>query len=70
MNAKLEFNLDDPDDRKAHLRCTHALDMACLLWDIEQERVKMVNGKKSEADAMQEIKNLITCTDLNIDDLL
>lgn len=34
MKATLEFNLDDFDDRMAHLRCTKSLDMAMALWEI------------------------------------
>ena len=32
--AKLKFNLDDADDRLAHLRAVKSLDMAMALWDI------------------------------------
>jgi len=69
MKAILEFNLDDPDDEKAHLRCVKAMDMACLLWDMDQERRKLINGKQSEADTMHNIKMLLTETSLNIDEL-
>ena len=34
MKATLEFDLDDFDDRMAHLRCTKSLDMAMSLWQI------------------------------------
>lgn len=34
MKAILEFNLDDPDDAMAHLRCAKSLDMALLIWNI------------------------------------
>lgn len=36
MKAILEFNLDEHDDRVAHLRAVKALDMALVLWDIDQ----------------------------------
>ena len=32
--AKLEFNLDDFDDRQAHLRCVQSTKMAIALFDI------------------------------------
>lgn len=32
MRATLSFDLDDQDDRRAHLRCVKAEDMALLLW--------------------------------------
>lgn len=35
MRATLSFDLDDRDDRRAHLRCVKAEDMALLLWHYE-----------------------------------
>lgn len=35
MKATLEFNLDDHDDRLAHMRCVKALDMSLALWEIK-----------------------------------
>lgn len=40
MKATFEFDMNDPDDIMAHLRCTKSLDMACALWDI------LLNSKK------------------------
>lgn len=34
--AIFEFDLNNPDDKEAHLRAVKALDMALALWDIEQ----------------------------------
>ena len=34
MKAKLTFDLDDMDDRMAHLRAVKSLDMAIVLWEI------------------------------------
>jgi len=34
MKAILRFDLDDLDDRMAHLRCTKALDLAIAINDI------------------------------------
>jgi hypothetical protein len=36
MKGNLIFNLDDPDDRKSHLRATLSLNMAIALWEIQQ----------------------------------
>lgn len=35
MKAKLEFDLDDPSDRKAHKRCISATDAYLCLHDID-----------------------------------
>jgi len=37
MKAKLEFDLDNPDDKIAHMRCIKATDMALMFWDIKQK---------------------------------
>lgn len=34
MKAKLEFDLDDMDDKMAHDRCIKATDMALVLWEL------------------------------------
>ena len=46
MKAKLEFDLDNPDDKIAHMRCVKATDMAIMLWDIKQKiRSKLKYGE-------------------------
>jgi len=37
VKAILEFNLDDPEDREAHLRAVLSLDMAIAIWDMQNE---------------------------------
>lgn len=34
--ANLEFDLDEPDDRDAHMRAVKSLSMAIALWEIDQ----------------------------------
>lgn len=34
MKAILEFNLEDNDDKVAHMRCIKSFDMALALWNI------------------------------------
>lgn len=38
--AILKFDLNDPDDRKAHFRAIKSLDMASALWDITHNTKK------------------------------
>jgi len=42
MKAILEFDLNDFDDIKAHLRCTKATDMAIALLDITSKLRSMM----------------------------
>ncbi len=45
MEAKLKFNLDEPDDTLAYKRCTHATDMAMVLWEIEYNLKRKVEDR-------------------------
>jgi len=36
MKGTLEFNLDEPEDEIAYMRCVKAKDMALALWDVDQ----------------------------------
>lgn len=35
MKAILEFDLNDPDDFRAHMRAVKSTDMAFILWEIQ-----------------------------------
>jgi hypothetical protein len=45
MKAILEFDLNNPDDVKAHLRCTKSIDMALALWEIRNNLRKQCANK-------------------------
>jgi hypothetical protein len=81
MKATLEFDLNDPDDRQAHLRCVKSTEMAIVLFDILYNLEKRVQYEVEsfEADsdpsdgvyaAFRRIRELIYEQGLNIDDLL
>ena len=50
MEAILKFNLDNPDDKIAHMRCVKATDMALMLWDIKQK----IRSKLKYSDDLSE----------------
>lgn len=52
MKATLEFDLNDPDDIRSHLRCIKATDMALALWHIRMMR--------KELEFMEDHKELTT----------
>lgn len=52
MEANLKFNLDNPDDKRAHLRAIKSLDMALALWHIEANMRKKLEEK---VDLWQEV---------------
>ncbi len=40
MNAVIRFNLNDPDDRMAHMRCIKSTDLALALFKIQQMAIE------------------------------
>jgi hypothetical protein len=78
----LEFDLNDPDDAMAHLRCVKSTDMALSLWDIiyevRKETKRELEGNEASTDAEfelhEKIFNKIFETlderDINIDNLI
>ena len=56
MKAILEFDLWDPDDKEAHLRCVKALDMALALDEIKSYICNRYN--ESDDDDTIKIKDV------------
>lgn len=57
MEAILSFNLDDHDDREAHLRCTKALNLCLVLFDLDNELRSSIKHS-TEEDTEERIKAL------------
>lgn len=45
MEAILKFNLDNPDDKMAYMRCVKATSMACVLWEISNNGYRKLEDK-------------------------
>jgi hypothetical protein len=77
MKAKLKFNLEFPDERKAHMRCVKSTDMAIVLFDILYNAKKKIHHQ-NESEAFVEgidstlnyIRELCEDRNINIDELL
>lgn len=62
MKATLEFNLDELEDRMAHLRCTQSVDLCSALWEFGFNTKKDIKGKienSSESFTQYEVVDLI-----------
>ena len=81
MKAILEFDLNEFDDRAAHLRCVKATDMACALFEIANNLKKRAehycdnpNSEVSNYDLIEyvfsEIREELESNNINIDELL
>ena len=78
MKAILEFDLDNPDDRRAHFRCIKSMDMACALFDITrnlkgvlQQRFENNPQNRNELDEVfKEIQSYMDEYSINVEELI
>lgn len=50
MKGKLEYDLTDHEERQSHLRAVKSLDLACVIWDVQQMFRNKLKGDLSEHD--------------------
>ena len=50
MKATLSYNLNDPDDRMAHLRAVKSMDMASALFDITRNLKNKIENRYEDID--------------------
>jgi hypothetical protein len=81
MKAKLQYDLNDPDDRMAHLRAVKSLDMASALFEITRNLRKKVirrfeedEKEYDEFDGIEEvfdkIHEILGENNIDIDELI
>jgi hypothetical protein len=78
VKGKITFDMSDPDDRKAHLRCVKSLDMALVLWTfMRQTRKEFENNTMSSEDfysgveqTFEKFNELLEEYSINIDELV
>lgn len=81
MKATLKFNIEDPEDRMAHLRCVKATDMAIALFEIvynirKTTKARIENTKEniSTYDAvdltLEAVVEVLTEHGIDVDELI
>lgn len=79
MEAILKYNLDDFDDRKAHLRCIKSLDIACVIFEFLRNSRKKIENREYSKDSdvfdgieatYSEFYRLLEENNINIDELI
>lgn len=77
MKATLTFNLDDPDDRVAHMRAVKSLDLALALWQLYHnskviDKFQMFTPEMYDVDEKwkETIQDILTEYGINIDELI
>jgi hypothetical protein len=82
MKATLSYNLNDQDDRMAHLRAVKSLDMASALFDITRNLKNKIENRYEDIDntnndvfdgidaVFDEIYNILEDNNIDIDELI
>jgi hypothetical protein len=77
MNAILEFDLNDPEDRMDHLRCVKSINMAGVLFEMMYNTFKSAydyQGEHKDADMIEYLKqrliSLLEEHNVNVDELI
>ena len=73
MKAILEFNLDEYEDRKAHLRCIKSTDMALVLFEVIYNFRKRIENESGVAKLdlfYDKLNSLLDEHNINIDELI
>ena len=78
MKARLEFDLDDFDDKIAHERCIKSLSMALVIWDLTHNTHRGLTNGFDEDDSyhrgvdavFSKLEELLDEYDVNIDKLI
>lgn len=77
MEAILKYNIDDPDDRMAHLRAVKSLDMAVALNDLGylwHAAERMIGTKEYDEDPYkwwtEHIQEILEERGINVEELI
>jgi hypothetical protein len=77
MKAVLKFNLEFPDERKAHLCCVKSTDMAIVLFEILRNMRKTISNSQASEDYMEGVEDVLVQVQelceyhgINIDELI
>lgn len=77
MVATLTFNLDEADQREAHMRCVKALDLTLALFDIQNKRKELeyfIENNRDPDDIlekiMEEINDTLAKYNINFEEIL
>jgi hypothetical protein len=78
MKAKLEFDLDDFDDRMAHLRCVKSTDMAIVLSEMTSNARKRITMGSDYGDeyyrgvdaVFEKLRDLMEEHNINVEELI
>jgi len=70
MKATLEFNLDDFDDKRAHLRAVKSIDMALALWNIGDRLRTIEKHDEDKKFTREEFYELLKDNNIDLDEMI
>ena len=56
MKAILEFDLEDNEDVRAHLRCVKSLDLSLVVWELMTNSKKSILSQSQSEDFMEGVE--------------
>ena len=65
MTATLTFDLNDQDDRQAHMRCVKATDLTLAIWSIKNQ-----NLGKTRKQILESIDRILHDYSIDLNDLI
>jgi len=75
MKATIKFNLNSPDEQKAHLCCLFSTNMANVLWELHNNGYKKLKKdrkptyNKGVSDTLEYLKTLLEEGSIDINEL-
>ena len=76
MKAILEFDLENPDDKRAHLRAIKSLDMAIVLFQMTANAYRKLEDvgesgyNQGIIETLEHLRDLMEEHGVNLDDLI
>ena len=77
MECVIKFDLNNPESRMDHLRCTKALDMALAIWEIEMNLKRKFEYQEMSDESwakveevFNEIADIFEMHDIRVDKLI
>lgn len=73
MKAILEFNLDEPDDQMAHIRCIKSLDLVLAIWDFQRHIIELIkngDGMEDITEVSQAFSEMLQEHGIKLDELI
>ena len=70
MKAILKFDLEDAEDQMAHMRCIKSVDMAIVLFEVQNNLRRGFEESDQLEEFYQKFSDLMDDNNINLNDLI